>query len=234
MQDRQRQRKSQILSNLKNSMNISKKRIFYGVHLKNAELSSCIAMIRYLTEPGFYRPTHITIRGPYERSLSSRVLSQINKRFEPQSRYVEIVGSGTFFLGKQNTIILKCEIPGVKDVWNKPSFADGVPHITLYDGSSRSDALAINHVVKNHDWSLIADVTEIVELESKLDPRFNLLPQAQESRELQHAVFEGQFIVTNADQMPLLDRLVLLERVCRYTLKRFGRKTISAGSKQDY
>ncbi len=56
-----------------------------------------------------------------------------------------VYGIGHFFRPGQNTVMLECDAPIIEKVWRKNVYGYH-PHITLYDGRSRSFAEALDEV----------------------------------------------------------------------------------------
>lgn len=205
------------------------KRIFYGVELVDKDLTICLDALRFLAEPQYYRRSHVTVRGPYERALSKKTLSTINSTFEERFRSVVIGSPISFFFGKQNTVVLPCEIPGIRDVWKKPDYSDGIAHITLYDGKSRRDAEALLYILKKYRWHIIAKTTAIQKLDTKIDPLEDLLHVIhiiQQSPLLKTEVM-GEDDLVDISKLSLLGRTIYIDRIChlvqrKFTVKKFG------------
>ena len=142
---------------------------FYGVHIQEPELASALSLIRFLGEPDFFRPTHITIRGPYTRKIDETI-EDIEKKFGAKKRFVELVGIGTFFEGNQNTVFLTCVIPDVEEIWKKPDYQGVKPHLTLYDGKSRHFAYKLKAALEKFSWHIKAEVSNLRRIESKQKP----------------------------------------------------------------
>lgn len=141
-------------------------RFFYGLYVKDPALAAALDLIRFLAEPNFFRRAHITVRGPYT-SRAENHIEEINKG---HTYPILFRGIGSFFGKSQHTVFLKCEVPGIEKIWNKPDFAgDITPHITFYDGKDRGLAFGILHQLELHKWEFATDSTELVEIESKSD-----------------------------------------------------------------
>ena len=110
------------------------KRIFYVVYFENHRLQASLDAMRFIANPKEKSPAHITIRGPYTRAYNICGL-------ERRSLGAEVVtdGIGAFFYDNQNTIFIRCHSKELRKVWKKSDF-DFNPHITIYDGFSRSFA----------------------------------------------------------------------------------------------
>jgi hypothetical protein len=109
-------------------------RVFYVVLFDDEMTQKTLDAIRFVCSPQVKHRAHITVRGPYRRryqfSTSTKELSKTE---------IEIDGPGAFFENQQNTVFLSCRSSALRDAWFKPDF-DYAPHVTLYDGDSRSFA----------------------------------------------------------------------------------------------
>lgn len=114
------------------------RRFFYVVHLADRQAQDALNLMRYAAVPSAKREAHITVRGPYARRLSSPFVQRISE--EVEGALIEVVGAGTFFSPRQNTVFLRCESPALAGVWHKPDYNDYTPHITIYDGGDRGQA----------------------------------------------------------------------------------------------
>jgi hypothetical protein len=142
-------------------------RFFYGIYVKDEELAASLDLIRFLAEPKFFRRAHITVRGPY----AQRISDQIESISRGRTYQIVFTGIGNFFEGKQNTVFLKCEVPGIEEVWSKPDFGNRItPHITFYDGPERPFAYGILNELNNYRWDFTVESTTLTEIESKTSP----------------------------------------------------------------
>jgi len=142
-------------------------RFFYGLYVKDEELAASLDLIRFLAEPIFFRRAHITVRGPY----TTRIADQIAHISGGRTYKILFRGLGTFFQAKQNTVFLKCEVPGIEEVWNKPDFGNQItPHVTFYDGPERGFAYGILNELNHYRWDFSAESTELTEIEAKTSP----------------------------------------------------------------
>lgn len=153
-------------------------RYFYGIHLQSSSLSSAFDVIRYLSEPDSIRFSHITLRGPYVRPLPQSVIRELNESRARQWR-VRLDGAGGFIQGNQNTVIIKVDLMDLSDLFYKPDFADGTPHITLYDGTDRSYANALLRMLYRFDFQEHVCVSPLKKISPKapLSGSFSLLYQ---------------------------------------------------------
>lgn len=142
-------------------------RFFYGLYVKNEELAASLDLIRFLAEPNFFRRAHITVRGPY----TERIADQIANLGRGRTYQIIFGGIGNFFEGNQNTVFLRCSVPGIEEVWSKPDFGNQItPHLTFYDGRDRSFAYGILNELRKYSWNFSAVSTELMEIEAKTSP----------------------------------------------------------------
>lgn len=194
--------------------------IFYGVYIADEVLAASLDLIRYLSEPDYFRRTHVTVRGPYERHLSKLVERRLSRAFEVNDRSLVLTEVGSFFFGSQNTVLLWCDFPGVRDIWKKPNFPEGKPHITIYDGKSRSFAFALRSSLGKFRWGLQAGTSELLVLEKKRDPQQYLKIYFDAASKLWDEQFAEFAAFQELTKLSELDRLVLINRVCDFLHKR--------------
>ena len=93
--------------------------------------------IRFIAEPTEKARTHVTVGGPFDDA------SHVKKpTLQTQGSSLHILGVGSFFSERQNTVFLKCDSEYLKRVWNKKHYGYN-PHITIYDGSDRDFAVSL-------------------------------------------------------------------------------------------
>ena len=136
--------------------------IFYGVYIRDPDLAFLFDALRFIAQPDALRKAHITVRGPYERRIN---IDHFNKKSLGD---LCIERPGNFFLNRQNTVFLYCEIVGIWDVWNKPDFQGGIVHLTVYDGNDEKTARQIFEALSRFDWKIWTKPTKLMELEKKV------------------------------------------------------------------
>lgn len=194
--------------------------LFYGVHIINSELSSGLDLIRFFAEPDFFRRGHVTIRGPYKQRLSTDFEEDLERQYSKGGRILGVDGVGSFFLGversRQNTVFLKCQLPSANDLWRKPDFRDGQPHLTLYDGESRKFAIELRRSISRYPWLFYARTTNIEVLEKKKDPTRYLQVYFHRAQFLCDRLFDGEIRINSFDSHSDVERLYLIDRVAKY------------------
>lgn len=141
-------------------------RHFYGIHLQSGKLSAAFDVIRYLSEPDSVRFSHITLRGPYSKPLSSYALRELNLH-KPREWRVRLDGAGAFTGLGQNTVIIKVDLLDLADLFYKPDFSNGTPHLTLYDGPEQSYALSLLRLLYRFDFHEFVLVSQLQKISPK-------------------------------------------------------------------
>ncbi len=121
-------------------------RVFYCVYVPPGRNSTLLDTIRLVANPATKHPAHITVRGPYPDYQDPRAWSGA-----VQGQQVHVGGVGTFFGPGQNTVLLKVEAPVIQALWHKPDYPEYNPHLTIYDGDSRTFAEALRDVLEPCD-----------------------------------------------------------------------------------
>jgi len=193
--------------------------LFDGVYIENQVLAAGLDLIRYLAEPDYFRRTHITVRGPYKKRLGKRFEGELAEAFDIKNRELEIQGIGAFLFGTQNTVFLKCELPSIFDVWHKPDFRGGVPHLTLYDGESRLFANALKKTLSENHWKFTAMVSELVPIEKKKQPDDFLEIYFERAVKMAEDAFKFNVAFSEIKTLSDLDRLTLVAQLSTYINK---------------
>lgn len=110
-------------------------RIFYCVYLPAGKPQTVLDAVRLIANPTVKHSAHITVRGPYSLPQDARYWSEI-----AAGHIVHVSGVDTFFGPSQNTVVLRVESDVVRHLWHKPDYPGYHPHVTVYDGPSRSFA----------------------------------------------------------------------------------------------
>jgi hypothetical protein len=126
--------------------------IFYGLYVEDERLAAAFDIIRFFCEPNFFRRAHITVRGPYPDEYSVDIESRLlDKRFS-----ILFAGPGRFS-ATQNTVFLRCDIPGIEEIWDKPDYGGQItPHLTFYDGPERGFGYHLLNELEKQPWRFTA------------------------------------------------------------------------------
>jgi hypothetical protein len=193
-------------------------RFFYGLYVRDQELAASLDLIRFLAEPNFFRRAHITVRGPY----TERIADQIARLSQGKRYRIVFGGIGNFFDGKQNTVYLKCEVPGIEEVWSKPDFGNQVtPHVTFYDGKDRSFAHGILNELKLYNWHFSAESSELMEIEAKTDPGL-YLDEFKLHQNLHDQILGRHLDYRQMQLIPWRRRLPYISAVANYVGRNFS------------
>lgn len=120
-------------------------RLFYVIYPEEPHLRFVLDAIRFLANPYEKERAHLTVRGPCSRHYREQTLQRLNLKIA--SSPISIEGVDNFFAERQHTVFLSCDGPNLKQVWLKPDYGYR-PHITLYDGDSRSLGAALLSILQ--------------------------------------------------------------------------------------
>ncbi len=136
-------------------------KVFYCVYPPAGSTRRPLDLIRLLAKPESKHPAHITVRGPYDDYQDPRQWSS-----QIRGAIVRVGGVGTFLNEKQNTVFLKVESDGIRELWYKPDYPDSSPHLTIYDGDSPEFAQELSEILLEHDISFAFRATGLEPLVS--------------------------------------------------------------------
>lgn len=113
--------------------------------------------------------SHITVAGPY----SQEPLLDESKRLL-EGREVSLGGIATFWdTDTQNTVFVQAKGECLFSVWNKPQYPAFNPHVTVYDGMFRSEAIFARDVLREYvtPWTetIIPDQVRVICKDSQCD-----------------------------------------------------------------
>lgn len=135
---------------------------FFGVYPADKRLSRLFDLARLIAQPDFARKAHITLRGPYPQKPSPR-----SRWLKARLSNATLTRPSTFFNDSQNTVYLGLSFLEMNDISWKPDFSDGVPHMTVYDGTDRSFAWQILETLRIFPWQFQIELTPVQILEKK-------------------------------------------------------------------
>lgn len=125
------------------------KQFLYGVQLEDKTSQSIFDLMRFIADPYSQRKpeTHITLQGPYieEKKEAISNLTSYVGRIDTLELYKTRKGSA---------LVFSVFIDNVEKVWDKPSFPNGKPHITIFEGDSQ-EAEKLFSEIENVSKSLI-------------------------------------------------------------------------------
>jgi len=114
------------------------------IYFDPPSVQGCLDTIVYLANPDEKNSAHLTIRGPSDDKPDIETINQ-----QLSGTELSVLGAASFFEGNQNTVFLRCDSLLLPTVWHKPNYAYN-PHITLYDGPSRSFAERLVAILNQH------------------------------------------------------------------------------------
>ena len=144
--------------------------------------------MRLIANPEEKTPAHITVRGPYSRRVNRSAVARMAERVK--ETVVEASGFGTFSCDGQNTVFLRCHSERLREIWRKKDYGY-CPHITIYDGASRSFASQLFSRLKKLEVQESFRITGLQPLETRSGQRSMLLRQE----------FDEQFVSTVLGQV---------------------------------
>jgi hypothetical protein len=141
--------------------------IFYGLYVADERMAAAFDLIRFFGEPYFVRRAHITVRGPYP----NRLPIEAESKWRGKQYQIHFCGVDSFFSVSQNTVFLKCDIPGIEAVWDKPDYGGQItPHLTLYDGKNSTLGYDLLNELKKRKWTFSIESTELMVIQAKARP----------------------------------------------------------------
>ncbi|KAA6321587.1 hypothetical protein EZS27_028778 [termite gut metagenome] len=144
------------------------KSYFYVLYPSNEAVKILLDAIRIFAAEKQRRQVHITVRGPYKRKLNFGFINSCASIIKRER--IKITGVGNFFKSDQNTVFFQCsDNPNLKKIWNKTTYPNFNPHITVYDGNDASYAQQIYEKLQQN----FNPFEFIVEKLSLLDPIIN-------------------------------------------------------------
>jgi len=117
---------------------------FSIIDIDDEKIQACLDAIILLANPGEKLGAHITLGGPY---TSEPQVSELDRAV--RGSIIHVVGVGKFFNRNQNTVFLNCGSEIIRKSWRKKDYGFN-PHMTIYDGSSRSEANNIFNALNGH------------------------------------------------------------------------------------
>lgn len=198
-------------------------RIVYVIYLDDEIARSLINTIRLICNPFEKTLAHITVRGPYKKIYGVDKLSSYNSRI--QGARIRVSGSASFFDTNQNTVFLCCQSDELHKVWHKPDYSGAYnPHITLYDGKSRSFAIEMLKILRNYDIDFYFNVNKLSPLIlRKRQPGFLL--QLEDDLDIVSSITNDHIDLDRIHSMEENERLRFIEKVC-YHLSQLNKNNL--------
>lgn len=182
---------------------------FVAAQFSDSRIQELFDVARLIVEGDYSRRAHITLRGPYKsKSDISRGI------FERDPGKIILKRPGHFFEGSQNTVHMIVEMIDIADLWYKPDYPDGTPHLTIYDGSDRRFAWAVFSTLRRRNWNLILNSSRLKILDKKRTVEDDFLDSERYPALLIEKIAGRVIHAQEVRAMSQLDRLLLLDRIC--------------------
>jgi len=182
---------------------------FVAAQFSDSRIQELFNTARLIVEGDYARRAHITLRGPYKDK------GDISKTiFEKDAGKITIRKPGTFFYGKQHTVHLSVEIMDLKELWYKPDFPNGAPHLTLYDGEDRKFAWAVFSTLRRHKWGMTLNSSRLSVLEKKRTVEDDFLDSVRFPAKLIEKIAGRPVAAEEIRRLSDLDRITMLDRTC--------------------
>ena len=181
---------------------------FLAVRFSDDKIAKLFDLARLVLQPDFARSSHITLRGPDPskdgtRNFIGRDVGQIT-----------VLRPSTFFSETQSTVYLGIDIVGLADFCYKPSYPEGIPHLTMYDGKDRQLAWAALRALKMFRWGIRLNSTPMSLLDAKRPIETEFLIDYQSLSSTFRLIGQDVPRSETVKGMSALDRIVLLNRIC--------------------
>jgi len=182
---------------------------FFGINIKAQKIDLMFDFIRIILESDFARKNHITLRGPYNRKpkLNSKWLSQ---KIGPAI----LSKPDTFFFDDQNTVFLRCELVGIDDIWYKPDYPAGTPHLSIYDGPDRQFAWQVLMTLREFPWQMMLEMSDVKIIEKKSDFVTNFIFNQDDIDQALDEIGGTKYTVEQLKSMKVGQRILLLKKTC--------------------
>ncbi|MDE0718111.1 MAG: hypothetical protein OXH64_09270 [Rhodospirillaceae bacterium] len=178
------------------------------MYFQDKRLQALLDAIRFIANPKEKTPAHITVRGPYSRYYDST-------KWERKIVGTEAIASGvdSFFENEKNTIYIRCYSKKLREIWSKKDFGF-VPHITLYDGISRSFAELLHARLKQIPLQFSFAIGELRSLVSHKGQQSTILRQIFDEN-IAKDVVGYPLKVDEVDKMSFEKRVRVIETFCK-------------------
>ena len=124
------------------------------LYISDDILAPCLELVRRICDPESHSKPHVTMRGPVRRRIDTPP-----KWESGQIARLTLVEAGQFISSNkakvtQNTIFIRCDLHEQADMHYTPDYPTSFPHITLYDGLSRTFANKLLALLEKYSWHL--------------------------------------------------------------------------------
>ncbi|MFH5802985.1 hypothetical protein [Alienimonas sp. DA493] len=191
-------------------------RIFYFVEPAEPYIRHHLNAIRLLCDPRENKLAHVTVRGPYESSLSAERIDSLGQLVKGE--ILQFGPIGEFVIGRKINLHLECECDALKKVWDKSDFGYR-PHLTIFDGTRGPYMESMRRVMLHSLGHFKASCTSLVEYPPPRGRNHNMLAESLRGGVLSRLV---GFNIEPEDvgQIPSGDRFSLISRLCQQLSRR--------------
>ena len=184
-------------------------RFFNILLLGDARIQTCLNAIIYLANSNEKEQAHITFQGPFEKvgDAHKAILG-----LDARSSVIRFNGVGSFINERQSTVYLNVECDFVRRHWKKAAGFD-TPHLTIYDGKSRSFAESLLEALSKFrlQFEVPAGSIETAQSVSGQSRLFLALNLDQAEFEAVSGMQFSHFLKRASDEW---FRLMVIERLC--------------------
>lgn len=200
-----------------------KSKSFYVLYPHEDRIRLFLNSLKLLCDFSQRTEAHITVRGPYKIKLSTDIINNLNIVIKNEILYISSVDN-FFPFSNQNTVFFKCEEnDNLKKIWNKLTYNDFKPHITMYDGKDSSYAVEIFNILSRNFKPFKYEVEALSYLEPKSKDSLGLFTL---SNNFDFSFFQEN-IETNIDSDTIRDikksdRLSLIDSLSKKMFNEFS------------
>jgi len=134
------------------------KKRFVFLEILDPEVNALIlAIVEMASGKVINKPTHLTVRGPYDGYIQNSVLEKC--REEMQYDVLRIADIGVFSNPDEEVVYFKVDSSHLRNIWWKPKYGIGEygfnPHFSLYRGKDKIWANIVAQFLKDEQIELL-------------------------------------------------------------------------------
>lgn len=188
-----------------------KRRIFYVIYLDDTEIGAGLNWIRFLANPSARSMAHITVRGPYKRTIR---VDTFNDALKDTSLLIHKVGQ--FSNSDKHVVFLECESPDLKPFWKKPDFKKSfAPHVTLYNGKSKTFANKLLKTISKCKIEFSLDSPKLAPLFS-YNGQYAMVLKSELNMQFWTKCMGKEVKFEEIEHLEADERLALIDRICSF------------------
>ena len=193
----------------------------YILYLSDEIVAPSLELVRRICEPNARAKPHVTMRGPLRGRADSP------ERWESkQITRITLIEAGQFLSADdvrslQNTVFMKCDLHEQAWLHYTPDYPTSLPHVTLYDGTSRDFANRLWSLLRHYPWHLDIELAapatlRKVVLGSRKRKHTLAITYSSEARALFRELIGEELRYKYVAAMSDEERLRVTDLVCRY------------------